>query len=319
LKVLLVAPSSKQLKVESTSVREALQKLHDENVIKLTCLPQEQSADGRATVGYEEFERALRWNPHVLHFVGHGRHSQAGQAVGQLAFTDTAGLEPRWVGDQQLATSLGDNAPSLHLVFLQACESADSAAHTHQVISGVAQAVFLQSIPAVVAMHSRVQGDVANSMAREFYAKLAEERSVLVALNHARRRIAIESDEPALWAAFGLPVLYLRGSGFISESETAPGGALRPPQPAARKTIECPWCGMVDVRSDNTCPKCTRLLVCPKCDARRVWKTDKCKECEERTYWDAERDDATASHDDFASGDTSHADERLTGGGRRPS
>jgi hypothetical protein len=330
LKVLLVAPSSTENPVESGSVREELEGLRTDGVIRLTCLPNVVPKGGpSAPVTYRDFESALGWEPHVIHFLGHGRHIEvAEQAVGQLAFTDEQGEKTRWVGDQQLANTLDDFAPSLHLVFLQACESGESTAtHSYQVIAGVAQAVFNKSIPAVVAMHYQLRGEIGSALSREFYGKLAECRSVLLALNHARREIGLDTDDRDMWAAFGLPVLYLRGSGVISSPESASQGGS-PRNTASATRASCPLDGEVQAISEPpTCPTCTRLLRCPDCGYPRQWASNKCKNCEQRTYTDADLDISAAAqdegqpdgiaaeHDGFSLSGDGVAGSRLTGGG----
>jgi hypothetical protein len=220
LKVLLVAPSSDEKKVESSSVLEGLQSLENGGRIELSCLPALDAGAEDRKVTFRDFTRALGWSPHVIHFIGHGTHKvQGDRVVGQLAFTDETGTKAAWVNDQSFANAIADNSPSVYLVFLQACETAEPmTTGSYQTIAGVAQSVSQKSVPAVVAMHYRVRGSVGNALAREFYSKLADQGSVLLALNHARSEVGMDAgDDQGLWAAFGLPVLYVRGPGVIPD------------------------------------------------------------------------------------------------------
>lgn len=287
LKVLLVAPSSRGLPAESTSVVEALQDLERDGTIRLKCLPPPESGNGEVgTVTFPAFRSLVdRWDPNVIHFLGHGKHEMNGdKAVGHLAFTDETGEHTKWVTDQNLANALDDYSQSLHLVFLQACETADSTSSSaYQTIAGVAQSISRRKVPAVVAMQYRVRGATANALSRAFYESLAETRSVLLALNHAREQVSDDT-----WGAFGLPVLYLRGAGVISVPPDAPSGSDRLLQPLPRRT-QCPWDGLVEVAEAGRCPVCKRELFCPDaaCRQPRTNASNKCQHCAQVTYTDA--------------------------------
>jgi hypothetical protein len=221
LKVLLVAPSSDEKVVEASRVLEELQRLEKDGKIELSCVPPRDAVEAQGRkVTFRDFTTALGWGPHVIHFIGHGTHQVIGdRVVGKLAFTDETGAKAIWWSDQDFANAIADNSPSVYLVFLQACETAEPmTTGSYQTIAGVAQSVSQKSVPAVVAMHYRVPGSVGNALAREFYSKLAEQGSVLLALNHARSEVRMDAgDDQGLWAAFGLPVLYVRGPGVIPD------------------------------------------------------------------------------------------------------
>jgi hypothetical protein len=295
LKVLLVAPSSQELPVEPTSVLEELEKLDADDKIDLMVLPATDDAaqdrGPRRRVTFKDFEDVVsNFDPHVIHFLGHGRHRHVGdRAKGEIAFTDDTGESASWCSDQRFANLLDDWALSLHLVFLQACESADATTtSSFQTIAGMAQSISNMSVPAVVAMHYRLAGGVGNALSREFYASLAADRSVLLALNHARQIADLETQ-----GVFGLPVLYLRGSGDILGGE-GPGTAKRTGGAErigrAPTTVRCPWDEvMVELTQEQRCPKCGRVLICPACRHPRTWLSDKCSNCEQRIYADAGR------------------------------
>ena len=293
LKVLLVAPSSRELPVEPTSVLEELTKLDEDGKIELRSLPAIEAANDRGPcrrVTFADFEDVVfNFDPHVIHFLGHGKHGPVGdRALGEIAFTDDLGERASWCRDQRFANLLDDSARSLHLVFLQACESADATTtSSFQTIVGMAQSISSRSVPAVVAMHYRLGGGVGNALSRAFYTSLADDRSVLLALNHARQTADLETE-----GVFGLPVLYLRGSGDIlggegrGASKRAGGsGGFSRQRPT---TAVCPWDGSVKLMPDERCGSCGRILFCPECQHPRTWRSDKCKGCEQRIFADAD-------------------------------
>jgi hypothetical protein len=153
-----------------------------------------------------------RLSPHVIHFVGHGECTNKG---GKIAFVDETG-EPEWVKDEDLAEWLND-APSVRLVFLQACESARPG--PHQAISGLALHLAHQAIPAVVGMQYVVENRMASLFARTFYQSLINYAHVDVAMQEGRRSIRMLARRLATKHEFGLPVLYLsrRGGLLIPE------------------------------------------------------------------------------------------------------
>lgn len=292
LRVLFVAPSSTEKPVESSSVLEGLQELHSKRTIRLACLPVPDAAGSRSgKVTFRDFTSALSFDPHVIHFIGHGKHEmQNDRAVGKLAFTDDAGSKATWVSDQQFANTIADYSRSVYLVFLQACETGETmTTSSYQAVAGVAQSISQKSVPAVVAMHYKVLGSIGNALSREFYSELARQRSVLLALNHARKELFLDADDQEMWSAFGVPVLYLRGSGVI-DSEPLAGAASGRRTTVPSRQLKCPWDGeTVQIGSGrDKCPACQRLLACPECGAQRVWKSDKCKNCEQHSYHDAE-------------------------------
>jgi hypothetical protein len=252
------APAAALLtRIEYEAVLETLLALRDEEGplrINLSVLAEEHADDGtklppekvgsmtRATFG--AFRRIVaEYDPHVVHIIGHGRYryDEGGKPSGQIAFPNTDST-PNWVLDWDLSNALRD-IDSLRLVFLQACESAETQSSPYQVISGMSQWLAQRGIPAVIAMHFRVESKLANEFARSFYEKLPQRIGIEVAMHAARRQLYVGGVMgEAERGAFGLPVLYLRGSGALLtplEVPTPPRAvvesmAAEPPGPISR-------------------------------------------------------------------------------------
>jgi hypothetical protein len=135
---------------------------------------------------------------HVLHFLGHGK-------AGGLALTGPdGGIDP--IDDQAFA-QLFQGRPSLRLVVLSACHSAQ--ADPDALFGGMGPALVRKQIPAVVAMqYPTVLIETAAVFSSSFYRALASGRPVDVAVNEARNAISSDSRRLATrdWST---PVLYL--------------------------------------------------------------------------------------------------------------
>lgn len=216
--------------IEYEAVLETLLKLRDSqgsSRIDLRVLTEEHADEGtnlppdevgrmtRATFGafrgtVEDFE------PHVVHIIGHGRHryDENGIPSGQIAFPNTDSTV-HWFSDRELADTMRDNR-SLRLVFLQACEGAETQSSPYQTVSGLAQRLAQRGVPAIIAMHFQVEIRLANEFARSFYDNLAKRAGIEVAMYAARRHVSVaEAQGEVGRGAFGLPVLYLRESGAL--------------------------------------------------------------------------------------------------------
>jgi len=216
MKVLFVASSPKGFDVEYENFLELL-KHFGPGMIKVTPLypyepdgitPKATWKNFTGMVDGEEF--------HAIHFLGHGRWDAAAEA-GTILFMKRDGTEDP-VSDNTFARFLMDKL-SVRLVFLQACETAQS--DPHEAFSGVAQQLAQKAIPAVVGMQYKIDHLVANRFAEAFYEALTRRLTVDAALQNARKAISEEFSAQTQRLAFGLPVLYLRES----DSMFAPGGA----------------------------------------------------------------------------------------------
>ncbi|PKO20509.1 MAG: hypothetical protein CVU38_19750 [Chloroflexi bacterium HGW-Chloroflexi-1] len=140
---------------------------------------------------------------HILHFVGHGGYDP--HAGGLLVLEDGAGRGDVIPADR-LAPLLHDERDTLRLAVLNACSGGMTA--PDDAFSGTAQALVRGGIPAVLAAQARLEGAVAQTFAREFYAALAAGQPVDMALAEARKAIYARGGSMA-WGALAL---YLRAA-----------------------------------------------------------------------------------------------------------
>jgi hypothetical protein len=152
--------------------------------------------------------RSLVQKPfHVLHYMGHSGFDP-GSGEGALLFHGPQGAR-RVISGRHLATKIKDFG-SLRLVVLNACETALAGAEAGQSpFSGVATALVLGGVPAVVAMQSPIPNSHALAFSAAFYERLAEGLPVDEAVTEGRQAIHSLKPESADWA---VPVLFLRTS-----------------------------------------------------------------------------------------------------------
>jgi hypothetical protein len=231
-------------RIEYEAVLETLLSLRDDqgsSRIDLRVLTEERADDGTelppdevgimTRASYGAFRGIVEdFDPHVVHIIAHGRYryDNSGTPSGQIAFPHTDST-PNWVLDWDLSNVLRfPDIPSLRLVFLQACESAETQSSPYQVISGLAQSLAQRGVPAIIAMHFQVESKLANEFARSFYDKLAQRTGIEVAMYAARRQMGVgEVMGEAKRGSFGLPVLYLRGSGALLTPLEVPAPTVR--------------------------------------------------------------------------------------------
>ncbi|HVN79589.1 MAG TPA: CHAT domain-containing protein, partial [Terriglobia bacterium] len=143
LKVLLVASGPTGHPIEYDKVREAIESPGTE-MIKVTALLPSGEPGKALKATWSNFTDMLDAEDfHAIHFLGHGKWD-SDKKVGTILFMrkdNTA--DPR--SQDEIATTLMGMS-SLHLVFLQACESAES--DPYQAFSGVAQQLAQKAIPA---------------------------------------------------------------------------------------------------------------------------------------------------------------------------
>ncbi|MCB1037226.1 MAG: CHAT domain-containing protein, partial [Acidobacteria bacterium] len=153
----------------------------------------------------ERLRIRLRLEPFdVLHFVGHGQLSDSGE--GFVILEDEAG-GARSLSGSILADTLKITTP-VRLVLLNACETASlpRSARGHDPYSGVASALIMAGIPAVVANQFPISDRAALSFSEAFYKYLALGDPLESAV--AEGRMAILYDRPEAWE-WVTPVLFL--------------------------------------------------------------------------------------------------------------
>jgi hypothetical protein len=145
------------------------------------------------------------FKPHVLHFMGHGFYNSA-TGMGELFFVDEA-QQPKPVTGRQLGVLLA-NTPSMKLAVLNACQTAQlSRSNELDPFSGVAAAIVMSGLPAVVAMQFPISDRAALVFANKFYSRLILGDAVDVAVAFGREALHLELSESHEW---GTPVLFMR-------------------------------------------------------------------------------------------------------------
>jgi hypothetical protein len=209
LKILAVISSprnfpSLNVQREWGNLQEALSRLENRDLVRLTQLE-------KPTL--QALQRQLRRGEyHIFHFIGHGIFSKHHQD-GQLLFeNELKGGDP--VSSRDLGILLHDHR-QLRLAVLNACEGARTSMEDQ--FSGTAQSLIQQGLPAVIAMQFRITDIAAITLAREFYAALADGYPVDASLTEARKSIKTHGNE----LEWGTPVLYMRSpNGQIFDVES---------------------------------------------------------------------------------------------------
>jgi tetratricopeptide (TPR) repeat protein len=161
----------------------------------------------------EDLRRALLAGEcHGFHFMGHGGFDA--KAGGGALYFETKNGEAQAVSGEELANILG-GFPSLRLVVLNACKSARSSEDAGNPVDnpfgGVAPALVLGGLPAVIAMRSAISDPAAIAFSETFYQRLALGDPVDAVMVEGRQAIYAAADsaakERAEWAT---PALFMR-------------------------------------------------------------------------------------------------------------
>ena len=209
LKILAVISSPRNFPTlnvqrEWDNLKEALSRLESRELVRVTRLEKPTLQALQRQLRRDEF--------HIFHFIGHGIFSKQYQD-GQLLFEDELkGGDP--VSSRDLGILLHDHR-QLRLAVLNACEGARTSIEDQ--FSGTAQSLIQQGLPAVIAMQFRITDIAAITLAREFYAALADGYPVDASLTEARKSIKTHGNE----LEWGTPVLYMRSpNGQIFDVES---------------------------------------------------------------------------------------------------
>lgn len=155
---------------------------------------------------------------HVVHFMGHGDfNSRSGSGV--LLFEDEkGGADP--VEGRTLGVMLRDET-SVRLVFLNACDTAKLTQEEGQdPFAGVATALVMAGVPAVVAMQFPVSDVAAIEFAGCFYSRIVQGFPVDAAVAEGRKAVRISDADSLEWAT---PVLFMRSAdGVLFEAAPTP-------------------------------------------------------------------------------------------------
>ena len=156
-------------------------------------------------VGLESLREAmLRGSFHVLHFMGHGSFDP-GTGTGVLLLESGDGRELRIPGEM-LADHLRDCPPRLAVI--NACNSGRIDSQTGgDPFAGVASALVLGGLPAVVAMHRPISDRAAIAFSKALYREIAAGEPVDAAVAEGRLAIYRTDYSSLEWAT---PVLFMR-------------------------------------------------------------------------------------------------------------
>jgi hypothetical protein len=155
---------------------------------------------------------------HVIHFMGHGDFdSRSGE--GLLCF-ETADRETDRLSARKLMTLLGDYR-SVRLVFLNACQTAVMASEGehYDAFMGVAPALVMGGVTAVIAMQFPISDEAAQLFSGELYSQLAGGAPVDEAVSKARQAVQVGTNGQE----WGTPVLFMRApDGRIFDAPSLP-------------------------------------------------------------------------------------------------
>lgn len=161
---------------------------------------------------------------HVLHFMGHGGFDDT-LGEGTLLFQGDAG-EEHAVRGAVLADHLKIGQPPA-LVVLNACDSAQLPRHAGQdPYKGVAAALVMAGLPAVVAMQFPISDRAARRFSAAFYGALAVGDAVDVATCEGRLAICRDRADSWEWATPALFTSLSDGRLFTAESSAEAPGVL---------------------------------------------------------------------------------------------
>lgn len=217
LAVLARDPRSSPLSLEE-ELKRLLEALEEDPEIRLETLEDPDPQTLRNVLDHKDI--------HILHYMGHGGFEPT-SGEGVLLFGSPEGRLS--VTGRHLATKVRD-LDALRMIVLNACKTAVVAGEATQgPFAGVAAALVLGGLPAVVAMQSSILDDHSVAFTAAFYRKLARGMSVEEAVTEGRQAILSHEPEAASWA---IPVLFLRTAGSLFTQERRPVAepeALPPP------------------------------------------------------------------------------------------
>ncbi|MFL6233697.1 MAG: CHAT domain-containing protein [Thermoanaerobaculia bacterium] len=197
LRVLLAAASANSHGALDLSREiESIQKELGDTETKVTILEQVRLESLRTAM--------LRDSCHVLHFMGHGSFDPD-TGTGVLLLESDDGREVR-VSGEMLTDHLRDCPP--HLAVINACNSGRMDSRTgHDLFAGVASALVLGGLPAVVAMRRPITDRAAIAFSKALYRELAAGEPVDAAVAEGRLAIYRADYSSPEWAT---PVLFMR-------------------------------------------------------------------------------------------------------------
>jgi len=196
VRILLVIASPSDLapldvKAEEERIQQALAPLKATGLVDVKVVFQ--------TTRRKLFDNFNSFDPHILHFIGHGELNNKGE--GALILENEAGKSESVDAKKMLVLLQNSN---VKLVILNACETAASG--EGKAFMGVAPRLVWAGIPAVIAMQFAIPDLVAITFTQDLYNALAQGKPLDMAMTAARKGAYFVNDE-IFWA---IPVLFMR-------------------------------------------------------------------------------------------------------------
>ncbi len=181
------------LAAERAALEEALRPLQGLGKVQVAWV------EGDTTRG-ELLDALRQWQPHLLHFVGHGFYDETSRQGGlMLARRETGKPMPDPLGAAELGMMM--DGSRVRLALLNACQTGRAA-------GGVAEALVRAALPAALGMQANVPDEAAVAFAGAFYQAIADGWPIDAAAAEGRRLLAAQVGLNSPWWA--LPVLYMR-------------------------------------------------------------------------------------------------------------
>ena len=213
-------------------------------------------------------EKVVKFRPHVLHFIGHGRQREQGGALALVREDDEKIAS--WISDEALADIFA-NYHLPRLIFLHACEGAYS--KSYKGFRGIALQLIYSKVPAVVAMQYQIDNRVGNLFAQAFYQALGEGNRIDEAVQAGRLKLGMYLDEGQNFKsrAFGSPVVYLQSGEGIIIAEAQAKAEVPRLSSVTGALFKCPECFKPVIGNQNFCTRCgTQLMICPTLDCHQI-------------------------------------------------
>ncbi|MEH1780348.1 MAG: CHAT domain-containing protein [Nostoc sp.] len=150
-------------------------------------------------------DHLLAKQPHIFHFIGHGRlQNEDGEVGGEIALVKKVLNKALWVDASFFSGLFNQHRPGI--VLLQACESGMQS--DSQAFVSIASRIVQQNIPVVVGMQYKISNIAASQFAYEFYERLGQYEPVDIAVQNSRRTLALETQYRK--PDFATPVIFMR-------------------------------------------------------------------------------------------------------------
>ncbi|MCB0033998.1 MAG: CHAT domain-containing protein, partial [Anaerolineales bacterium] len=147
-----------------------------------------------------------RWQPHVLHYAGHGRQ---GKQMGELVLVDDEG-QAYLLPAHELRIML--KGGPVRMAILNACETAATPKDgdtANAAVQSVAGQLVRAGLPAVIGMQYKLPDTVAHQFLTDLYRAIATDHPLDEALTRTRKGLYVDQKDKNFWA---IPALFLQVS-----------------------------------------------------------------------------------------------------------